>query len=884
MGQLMLTVSKSIWNETTLEIVIQLLIDDKMIHIDFTKNSFQINSRDVTFPMPVEDMELLLGIADEVFKGKGDMAYLWSNLGLRAFSNDGKLLYGIELTYRVNQCKHSPKKTFAGKIHMEGQDLKEYYKHHQNELVKQFKDDEDGKFIFHNHSIWINMFDGEWECVMIQAYEKPTNLAVEKVASDKEFQHLVPLWENWIKAIKMYVDEDNAYYNLTHGITAKQQDELQAQFDKPLPAVLTNFYKIHNVTWDAVASAFHFTVNGWSYDLLPFEKIYNEWDAIRGLIEEDEELEETLKEGFSDKTKSQAYANPMWIPFAEGRNGNYLLIDTDPSEKGQYGQIIELINEFWQRQVISSSLEELLQLETEKTKKEGKEKFSFVNEKKPIITPLRTIRHLIPSDCHYFAVDSDYENVIYYETDLELRQSLDLDDAYKHFFGESDEYRSIFFILINGNCTAQSIYNRETDGATGLIVLGSLYADNIAVGGQEIYVRGDMECRELYWGDYNHGLLQVTGKISAKVFLCTDYGVAYDRFTEQENIAIDYLLWDEITDNDDFEDNSLIKKLFLPEFVARETELIDDLYSWSDWLQEDLLFNALETGKPILRPDIAVSDTEESTVLFLFADNSISAENLQEFGSGQLWINQTSLAGQELVAEYWDKRIFYRILEMSGQPLHTIVYIQVKEECAYMIGFSEQSKNLLHRLSGKKEYSLFITYRLLPSGKWIPVNDKLDRFHIDFLQGHWQKLQADYSEMVWTQQQFREQITKEKIESILNLPLIRDRHSDYYSDDEESSIYHRSYEWQFRQASDNECPRISIIWYVNEEDTLFYHFDLEKAEDGELAPLLRTQDDENLYDADVTERYCYQNAIRCFGILEQVIFKKNLDYEEGGLS
>ena len=49
--------------------------------------------------------------------------------------------------------------------------------------------------------------------------------------------------------------------------------------------------------------------------------------------------------------------------------------------------------------------------------------------------------------------------------------------------------------------------------------MGNLIADNIVVGGQEIFVGGDFTVNELFWGDYNHGDLQVKGSIQAKVLL-----------------------------------------------------------------------------------------------------------------------------------------------------------------------------------------------------------------------------------------------------------------------------------------------------------------------------------------------------------------------------
>lgn len=45
------------------------------------------------------------------------------------------------------------------------------------------------------------------------------------------------------------------------------------------------------------------------------------------------------------------------------------------------------------------------------------------------------------------------------------------------------------------------------------------------VGGQEIYVTGDLVVEELFWGDYNYGSLRVQGNASMAVFAAVDYDV-----------------------------------------------------------------------------------------------------------------------------------------------------------------------------------------------------------------------------------------------------------------------------------------------------------------------------------------------------------------------
>jgi cell wall assembly regulator SMI1 len=55
-----------------------------------------------------------------------------------------------------------------------------------------------------------------------------------------------------------------------------------------------------------------------------------------------------------------------------------LLYDTDPASKGKFGQIIELQNESWDRNIVADSLEELIQNEIHNLKSGKIEHFDFI--------------------------------------------------------------------------------------------------------------------------------------------------------------------------------------------------------------------------------------------------------------------------------------------------------------------------------------------------------------------------------------------------------------------------------------------------------------------------------------------------------------------------
>lgn len=111
---------------------------------------------------------------------------------------------------------------------------------------------------------------------------------------------------------------------------------------------------------------------------------------------------------------------------------------------------------------------------------------------------------------------SDEQLAAYYEGDLTL-PFLNLD--WEQPFPQQKE---VIIIFIDGNFTVDNLYNKETDGAIGLMVIGNLNAKNIIVGGQEIYVSGNLLIEEILCGSYNHGETIVKGNLSTAVLVQDD--------------------------------------------------------------------------------------------------------------------------------------------------------------------------------------------------------------------------------------------------------------------------------------------------------------------------------------------------------------------------
>lgn len=149
---------------------------------------------------------------------------------------------------------------------------------------------------------------------------------------------------------------------------------------------------------------------------------------------------------------------------------------------------------------------------------------------------LADVAHWLPKDMSAVAnaleQASHDESVVVLEIDGDLDlESLDLDQPCASravgtlgaLCAQAKLDAPIEWILVQGNLRVRgAITNRNTDGAVSLIVLGSVSARHMVVGGQCLYVRDALHLERLLWGDYNHGELYVQGSLYAELVLWTD--------------------------------------------------------------------------------------------------------------------------------------------------------------------------------------------------------------------------------------------------------------------------------------------------------------------------------------------------------------------------
>lgn len=170
-----------------------------------------------------------------------------------------------------------------------------------------------------------------------------------------------------------------------------------------------------------------------------------------------------------------------------------------------------------------------------------------------------------------------------------------------------DDPALLFMVVVDGDLRVETLYNWDTDGCTGLIVLGNLSLGHAVVGGQEIYVCGDLMVRELFWGDYNHGVLQVEGRIRARLLMATE---EYDLPSGQERDGDEIVLRLDNEDCDAWErDLDEVAAQYFTEAVINRHET--EPSGLGDVVPRYRVVEALARGEAVLRTPFALLQPTE---------------------------------------------------------------------------------------------------------------------------------------------------------------------------------------------------------------------------------------------------------------------------------
>ena len=92
-------------------------------------------------------------------------------------------------------------------------------------------------------------------------------------------------------------------------------------------------------------------------------------------------------------------------------------------------------------------------------------------------------------------------------------------------FGFYDFDSDLVGLIFCKDLIAENIFTESNDEGTNLIVLGSVFAKKIALGGQEIFIDGSLIIENFFMGSYNHGSLSIKNNFNCPIIIKDDYEI-----------------------------------------------------------------------------------------------------------------------------------------------------------------------------------------------------------------------------------------------------------------------------------------------------------------------------------------------------------------------
>lgn len=141
--------------------------------------------------------------------------------------------------------------------------------------------------------------------------------------------------------------------NLQPGATAEEFQLIENTLGVTLPQEMKSFYSIYNgQVWDLGIEPFVRNLT-----LSPIAEIIDNWMFLQEEFDPDDLLPD-IEYGVGVQP---LLWHEKWIPIAENGGGDYLCLDTDPTEEGVVGQVLYFWHDWGSRTTDAKSLFEFLE-------------------------------------------------------------------------------------------------------------------------------------------------------------------------------------------------------------------------------------------------------------------------------------------------------------------------------------------------------------------------------------------------------------------------------------------------------------------------------------------------------------------------------------------
>ncbi|OAB47172.1 SMI1/KNR4 family protein [Paenibacillus antarcticus] len=160
------------------------------------------------------------------------------------------------------------------------------------------------------------------------------------------------LWQRIIeKGTNLEVNFEETL-NLQSGATDEELQLIENTLNVTLPVEMKKIYTVHNgQNWNVGVNSFVRNLT-----LSPISLIIDNWNFLQEEFESDD-----IEPDIEGEIKPVLW-NSKWIPIAENGGGDYLCLDTDPSEAGSVGQVLYCWHDWGKRSVEAENLFEFIKI------------------------------------------------------------------------------------------------------------------------------------------------------------------------------------------------------------------------------------------------------------------------------------------------------------------------------------------------------------------------------------------------------------------------------------------------------------------------------------------------------------------------------------------
>lgn len=159
----------------------------------------------------------------------------------------------------------------------------------------------------------------------------------------------------WNRIIAKGLERDPIFEEklyLSEGATEEDFTTLERTLGVQIPEQLRSFYQIHNGQQEQIETTCFLR----NLTLSSISEIIENWTFLQEEFDP-EDIEVDAQPGV------QPFAwNAKWIPIASNGGGDYLCIDTDPTEEGTVGQVLYFWHDWGYRSVEAPSLFEFVEI------------------------------------------------------------------------------------------------------------------------------------------------------------------------------------------------------------------------------------------------------------------------------------------------------------------------------------------------------------------------------------------------------------------------------------------------------------------------------------------------------------------------------------------